>query len=337
MSENTIYEIASASMRKCIQTYLALAKSTSGFSNVREADFDDPIGKVILLAGKGADTKIHGSGNALLEWSRREALPFDVEAGVSFGVYADARKRGDGLFSLADKITNGFTTFPADEIAKHPYLLPIWQHLSGVFSKAALKKKIGSVSDANVSRPAAKRIAEMLSAAVNPASVNKSDILLRLESTLEGIVRDLVGRLLLESIVDSSLREHELEFMREDEYEALGGVIYDFRADFVLPNPKDAKAFIEVRKSSSRHASLYAKDKMFSAINFKGKKKDLLGVIVVDGEWTGETLRAMANIFDYVIPISKVDELSRTLKAYLEGDETKLKWLVTFKIEPNVT
>ena len=84
--------------------------------------------------------------------------------------------------------------------------------------------------------------------------------------------------------------------MREDEYEALGGVIYDFRADFVLPNPKDAKAFIEVRKSSSRHASLYAKDKMFSAINFKGKKKDLLGVIVVDGEWTGETLRAMANI-----------------------------------------
>lgn len=84
---------------------------------------------------------------------------------------------------------------------------------------------------------------------------------------------------MLESIVDSSLREHELEFMREDEYEALGGVIYDFRADFVLPNPKDAKAFIEVRKSSSRHASLYAKDKMFSAINFKGKKKDLLGVI----------------------------------------------------------
>jgi hypothetical protein len=74
---------------------------------------------------------------------------------------------------------------------------------------------------------------------------------------------------------------------------------------------------------------------MFSAINFKGRKKDLLGVIVVDGEWTGETLRAMANIFDYVVPIGKIDDLSRTLKAYLSGDVTKLKWLVTFKIEPN--
>jgi hypothetical protein len=183
-----------------------------------------------------------------LEWSRREAIPFDVEAGVSFGVYEDARKRGDYLFGLAEKITNGFKSFPDDQIAKYPHLLPIWQHLSGIFSKSALKKEIGSVSDVSISRPAARRIAEMLGRKADATRINKADILQRLESTLEGIVGDLVGRLLLESIVDSSLREHGLEFKRENEYASLAGVIHDFRADFVLPHPEDAKAFIEVRK-----------------------------------------------------------------------------------------
>ncbi|HET8637194.1 MAG TPA: hypothetical protein VFL96_10125, partial [Acidobacteriaceae bacterium] len=74
------------------------------------------------------------------------------------------------------------------------------------------------------------------------------------------------------------------------------------------------------------------KDKMFSAINWKGRDPKLLAVLVVDGEWTGETLRVMANVFDYVVPIGKVAALAETLKAYLDGDEQKLKWLIEFKI-----
>ena len=91
--------------------------------------------------------------------------------------------------------------------------------------------------------------------------------------------------------------------------------------------------YIEVRKSSSRHASLYAKDKMFSAINWKGKNKKLLAVLVVDGDWTGETLRVMANVFDYVVPIGRSVELAETVKSYLNGDESKLRWLIEFRIE----
>jgi len=322
-------------MRKCIDCYLGLAKSTSGFANVTVDHFRDPISRVILLAGRGAETGIGSAEDALVEWQRREAIPFDVENGVSFGVYVEARNKADELFAIALKNTESFSRFDPDFIAKNPSLLPIWQHLSGVFSKAALKKEIGSVSDNSISRPAAKRIAEMLEKRVNPDRVNKTDILQRVESTLEGIVRDLVGRLLLESIVDSALRDHKVPFQRENEYPSLSGVIYDFRADFVVPNYREALAFIEVRKSSSRHASLYAKDKMFSAINFKGKNKKMLGIIIVDGEWTGETLRAMANIFDYVIPIGKVDVLAKTLVDYLKGDVSRLKWLVTFKIEAN--
>ncbi len=323
-------------MRLCIDAYLDLVSRTNGLSNVTEANFTERIPRVILLAGKAADPTISSPKAAFDEWTRRLALPFDVEAGVSFGVYEEARKRGDDLFALAKSITSDFTEFRPESIAVHPELLPIWQHLSGTFSKAALKKEIGSASDTGISKPASERIAKLLIARVNPKSVNKGEILKRLESTLEGIVRDLVGRILLESIVDSSLRKYDVEFQRESEYESLKGVIYDFRADFVLPNSDAPKAFIEVRKSSSRHASLYAKDKMFSAINWKGRNKELLGVIVVDGEWTGETLKAMANIFDYVVPLSKIDELSQILKGYLAGDKSKLKWLVTFKIAPNV-
>lgn len=73
---------------------------------------------------------------------------------------------------------------------------------------------------------------------------------------------------------------------------------------------------------------------MFSAINWKGQNARLLAVLVVDGEWTRETLRVMAKVFDYVVPIGRVPELVETLQAYLNGDTSKLKWLVEFRIIP---
>ena len=137
---------------------------------------------------------------------------------------------------------------------------------------------------------------------------------------------------MLESIVESALTVAGVPFKREEEYASLSGVVYDFRADFIVPNEVSPKAFIEVRKSSSRHASLYAKDKMFSAINWKGKHRDMLAVLVVDGEWTAETLRVMANVFDYVVPLRHVNDLARAIAEYLAGDTKKLKWLIDFKI-----
>ena len=73
---------------------------------------------------------------------------------------------------------------------------------------------------------------------------------------------------------------------------------------------------------------------MFSAINWKGRTPKLLAVLIVDGEWTKETLRVMANVFDYVVPVTRVDELAKSIKAYMGGDESKLKWLIDFKIRP---
>lgn len=332
----TLYQVANAEIRRCIKAYLILTRTTRGLSAVTPEAIVDERTLTILLAGLGLGTN-HGltsATEAYAEWQRRQAIPFDTETAITAGVYQNIRAIGVLFLDEVERSTNGFKVFTAEFITENPYLLPIWQHLSGVFSKAKLKKLVGSVSDTHISKPAAARLAKMLAERVDSTRINKGEILQRLESTLEGIVRDLVGRVLLESIVAEALNDAEVPYQREHEYEALPGVVYDFRADFVLPDATSPAAFIEVRKSSSRHASLYAKDKMFSAINWKGRSKTLLAVLVVDGDWTGETLRVMANVFDYVVPISRSAELAETVKVYLNGDIRKLKWLIEFHITP---
>lgn len=329
----TLYQIADAEIRKCIDAYLKLARETHGLSIIKEQHLADQRLIVILLAGLGIRQFNVTAAQAVDEWKRRSAIPFDLETAITTEVYRHIRELGSTFLNSVDKTSNGFTEFDPAFIQKNPYLLPLLQHLAGIFSKSKLKELVGSVSDNSISKPAALRLAALLSERVDPKTVNKGEILQRLESTLEGIVRDLVGRVLLESIVASALADQGVPFQREDEYSSLIGVIYDFRADFVLPNANAPLAFIEVRKSSSRHASLYAKDKMFSAINWKGHNPDLLAVLVVDGPWTKETLIVMAKVFDYVVPIGRVPELVEIIKAYLAGDKSKLKWLIQFRIE----
>lgn len=287
-----------------------------------------------MLAGINAPLEDFAPETVVREWERRRAIPIDIEAGITAGVYVNIRGAGDLYLHEVKVGTDGFRNWSPDFIRENPHILPLLQHLSGVFSKAALKKQVGSVSDSRISRPAAIRLAALLEKRVIPEDVREGEILQRLESTLEGIVRDLIGRVMLESIVERALKEAGVPYKREDEYSKLSGVIYDHRADFVVPDEKEPKAFIEVRKSSSRHASLYAKDKMFSAINWKGKHQDILAILVVDGEWTAETLKRMAGVFDYVVPLRHVNVLAITIEEYLAGDKTKLRWLIDFRVTP---
>jgi len=330
----TLYQRADEEFRSFINVYLALAQDSKGLTALLPEHLADERAKIIVMAGLGIPPRKATPEEVHAEWQRRQALTFDLEAAITTGVYTNLRTVVEALYEEVRVQTNNFTCFDQAYLVANPHVLPLMQHLSGVFSKAKLKERIGSVSDKNISRPAAERLCKLLAERVDPNKVVKEEILIRLGSTLEGIVRDLVGRVLLESIVNAALRRRGLSFLREGEYVTLQGVVYDFRADFILPDATAPKAFIEVRKSSSRHASLYAKDKMFSAINWKGKKPDLLGALVVDGEWTRETLRVMANIFDYVVPIGRIDELIQNIEAYLAGDRKKLKWLIEFRIKP---
>ena len=330
----TLYQIANTEIRHCIDAYLELAAVSNGLTTILPEHLASERTKTILATGFGFASAGLGSEGVYLEWQRRQAQLFDLETAITAGVYSTIRSVGGNLFDELSAGTKGFSSFNVDYLVENPHFLPLLQHLSGIFSKARLKEHVGSASDTGISKPAAARLVKLLSERIDPKSVVRAEVLARLESTLEGIVRDLIGRVLLESIVEAALQRQKLPFLREREYESLPGVVYDFRPDFILPSPATPKVFIEVRKSSSRHASLYAKDKMFSAINWKGKTDDLLAVLVVDGEWTNETLRVMANVFDYVVPIGRIDELVDSIKAYLDGDRNKLKWLIEFRISP---
>lgn len=329
----SLYNLADEEIRLCISDYLELMENSSGLSKLRLEHIDSDRKRLVVLAGLNVHNLDQTADVAFSEWTRRQAIPFDVETAITSGVYVNIRGAGAEMLDFIEKETNGFSMFNAEFVHQNPACLPLLQHLAGIFSKAALKKIVGSASDNSISKPASERIAALLSERVVASNINKGEILRRLDSTLEGIVRDLVGRVMLESLVESALQKKGITFLREDQYQSLSGVIYDFRADFVVPDNINPKAFIEVRKSSSRHASLYAKDKMFSAINWKGKHREMLAILIVDGEWTAETLRIMANIFDYVVPIGRVNELAETLASYVSGDKSKLKWLVDFRIE----
>ena len=329
---HTLYKLADAEIRTCVADYLALSADTMGFTVISARAINSPRKAVILLSSINAPIEDISAEYVVSEWARRKAVPMDIEAGVTAGVYVNIRSAGARYLQEVREGTNGFRRWSPDFIREHSHTLPLLQHLAGTFSKASLKRQVGQISDNAISRPAASRLAELLANRVVPADVREGEILQRLERTLEGIVRDLVGRVMLETIVESALKGAGIGYKREDEYSGLSGVIYDHRADFVIPDETSPKAFIEVRKSSSRHASLYAKDKMFSAINWKGKHQDILGILVVDGEWTAETLKIMSGVFDYVVPIRHVNDLAVTIAQYVAGDSSKLRWLIDFSI-----
>jgi hypothetical protein len=338
-NKKTLYNIAKDEIQVQIKIYLNLIEVTNNFENLSVESIPSREEITILLAGKGSylDPHTTTAEEAIIEWERRQALPFDLEASITKGVYIKLKEVAEQYFYDLSEATSSFTEFDAKFIHENPFYLPFLQHIGGVFSKSKLKKLVGPVSDNNISLKAAKRLAKYLNEHVDPKRIHKGEILSRLEATLEGIIRDLVGKILLESIVANALELEGLTFKREGEYNHLKGVVYNFRADFILPDAHNPRVFIEVRKSSRRHASLYAKDKMFSAINWKGKNKDLLGVLVVDGPWTSSTLDVMTRVFDYVISIDKAPKLAKIISAYLQGDESKLKWIIDFKISRNIT
>jgi hypothetical protein len=335
-TSETLSAVAFASMERFIAAYLALSKVTVGFTTLAKADFSKLENRLIVVHGLtlGLEAEKATPEEILREATRMSAVGFDTESAITAGVYRDLRAYAMDLVKRLHEVTSGFTTFSADMISANPKLLPFLQKLAGFRSKSGMKRAIGNASDHAIPAAAAQELAGLITRANRGRTISRDVMLESVEPTLEGIVRDLVGKVLLESVVADALNSEGVTFIREKEYESLRGVVYDFRADFLIPGAASPMAFIEVRKSSTRHASLYAKDKMFSAINWKGLNKDLLAVLIVDGPWTRETLTVMARVFDYVMPLSRSAETAEAIKAYVNGDKSRLKWLIQFSISP---
>lgn len=335
MPEPSIYQFASATMKTIVARLVELASVSHEFNSPDEAIWQDEEATQLLLCGKGIHiSAIPPVSARRAVWLSRAAIDYDLENAATQLLYQELARFTDDMITCAFQQTNGLQDVTPEWICQNPQFLPIIMHATGTFSKQQLKKIVGNVSDKRVSKPAAARIVDLLrsSAATLASEVQVAE---RLKATVEGIVRDLVGRMLLETFVGSGLDRAGVPYRRERDYAALQGVVYDFRADFVIPNENEPKAFIEVRKSSERHASLYAKDKMFSAINWKGRHADCLGILVVHGPWTAASLHILTKVFDYVVPVSKVPEVAQLVRQYLEGDTSVLRWLITFRIDPH--
>lgn len=336
MSNETLYQHASAQMRVIIEKMIALSEEAVNFNSPKDTHWADADKTTILLCGKGYTINeipddIPSRKNA---WLARSALSFGIERAATGLLYRNIQPFIDQLVSNAFSQTKNFTSVSEEWIYENPQFLPVLMHAIGAFSKRDLQKEIGTgtASDTGISKPVCKKLASLIDSVDKASIPNQMQIKERIKATTEGIVRDLVGRLLLEEFVAQALKKEKVPFLREDEYEGITGVVYDFRADFVVPNQDAPKAFIEVRKSSAGHASLYAKDKMFSAINWKGKHKDCLGIMIVEGPWTQTTLEVMSKVFDYVIPVERSYEAAQKIKAYIDGDVTVMRWLIQFKI-----
>ena len=335
----TLYQHAADEMRRIINLMIALADRTSNFHAPSDSEWQNEEDSLVLLSGKGfaidqQPKDIAGKKNA---WLARSAIPFSIERAATGLLYKNIQPFIDTLVLNAFSDTDDFKSVSADWIHENPFYLPVLMHAIGAFSKRDLQKLIGTgtASDTGISKPVSEKLANLASH-VDPSTIPTSfQVIERIKATTEGIVRDLVGRLLLEEFVSEALKKENVPFLREEEYEHITGVVYDFRADFVIPNNMNPSAFIEVRKSSAGHASLYAKDKMFSAINWKGKHKKCLGIVIVEGPWTTNTLEVMSRVFDYVIPIERAHEAVKKIRDYLDGDESVLRWLIQFSIERN--
>ncbi|MGI2881087.1 hypothetical protein ACRTDO_09760 [Vibrio furnissii] len=338
MSE-TLYQHATVKMKEIIDVMLTLSQETVNFHQPEEHHFENEEEATILLCGKGyLISEIPDNTNDRKNaWLGRAAIDFGIERAATSLLYKKIRPFIADLVEEAFAQTNDFNDISASWINENPHFLPVMMHALGIFSKRDLQKQIGkgNASDTSISKPVSEKLASLFERIETSTIPNKVQITERIKGTTEGIVRDLVGRLLLEDFVAQALENESVPFLREDAYESISGVVYDFRADFVIPSPQDPKAFIEVRKSSAGHASLYAKDKMFSAINWKGKHQKCLGIVVVDGPWTQTTLEVMSRVFDYVIPVERANEVAEKIRHYLDGDETVLRWLIQFQIQPN--
>ncbi len=334
MIRPTIYQYAAEQMKGLVDLLLDLSDKSGGFANPSESLLNDDLAATILFCGKGLHIdQLPINHERYNSWLSRSAIPFDIERAATGLLYQRLKKFTDELIKDYYAQTGDFKIVSADWIHKNPQALSVIMHVMGTFSRQELNKLVGPVSDSGISKPASQRVAALLQKLAPSQIPHPDQIRERIKATTEGIVRDLVGKLLLEEFVAHALRRANVPFRRESEYPLLAGVVYDFRADFVVPDEVAPKAFLEVRKSSSRHASLYAKDKMFSAINWKGKHQACLGILVVDGPWTSSSLQTMARVFDYVVPIASVKEVARKVRDYLDGDTKVLQWLIHFRVE----
>lgn len=300
----------------CLQS---LFLATAGFTEASEDDFTCPERGPILLAGKRLACLGSASANRVA-W---KTSGNDFEHAVAAGqvVAGKLRIRAAEIVDFVFKETAQMTNVTPDWIMAHPYALPVFVNATGTVSKKKFKShfKLTNATDRNIGRTDATRIAD----GIQPDMViAPREIVAGMESLIEGIVRDQIGKVVNEAFIQQALDRLDVPYVRDEGgSNQIEGLVSASRADIAVPHNNNPKVFIEVRKSTANHASLYASSLMFSALDRRGKHPDSLAIMLYDGAWSGATKALMENAFHYVFHVLESDRAAEIVKRHLSGEE----------------
>jgi len=110
-SSQTLYRIADDEIRRCIDAYLALARHSKGLTAILPEHLTDERVRVIVMAGFGIAVRQATAEEVCSEWRRRQAVAFDLETGVTAGVYSNLRTVAETFYQQLSAATTGFTHF----------------------------------------------------------------------------------------------------------------------------------------------------------------------------------------------------------------------------------
>src|SRR5437773_578080 len=110
-TQATLYQVADAEIRNCIESYLQLMHDTKGLSDVKPAHVQEERARIILLAGLSIHQFEVTAEQAAEEWKRRQGIPFDIEAAITHGVNRNIRHCGVRFFESLEDMTSNFTVF----------------------------------------------------------------------------------------------------------------------------------------------------------------------------------------------------------------------------------
>lgn len=319
----SLSETASEEMRAVSACLQSLFLSTAGFSEVSEDDFSCPERGPILLAGK----RLSCLGSAKANRSAWKTSDNDFEHAVAAGqvVAGKLRIRAAEIVDFVFDQTAQLTNVTPDWIMAHPYTLPVFVNATGTVSKKKFKShfKLTNASDRSMGRTDATRIAEGIQADM---ALAPREIVAGMESLIEGIVRDQIGKVVNEAFIQQALDRLGVPYVRDEGgSNQIEGLVSASRADIAAPDNNNPKVFIEVRKSTANHASLYASSLMFSALDRRGRHPDSLAIMLYDGAWSGATKALMENAFHYVFHVLESDRAAEIVHRHLSGEDMRPK------------
>src|SRR3990172_9200921 len=120
--EGTLYFIAAEEMRRLIGVYLRLTQQTKGFASISAADVQGVEERLIVLGGisSSLDAAASSAEEVIQEWERMRAVPFEVELGITGGVYIVLRTRVEELLDEMARATEDYTKFDSAYISANP-------------------------------------------------------------------------------------------------------------------------------------------------------------------------------------------------------------------------